>query len=131
MKNTLSISLLLVLFALSGCYDELDKTEAFEPFTRLTFDPAEGDFTSVTRTETGELIETAEVLVGITAPGLQTATATALGGSEPIDLGTLTFTDGKATLVVPVSTLGETDRIQFTSQNTDGRAFSTRYQITY
>lgn len=131
MKNTISTLLLLVLFALSGCYDELDKTEAFEPFTRLTFSPEGGDFTDVTRTETGELIETAEVTIEVTAPGLQTATAAALGGSQPVDLGTLTFADGKATLVVPVSALSEVDRIQFTAQNTDGRAFSTRYQIEY
>lgn len=122
---------MLVLFALSGCYDELDKTEAFEPFTKLTFSPEGGDFTSVTRTETGELIETAEVSVGITAPGLQSATVMALGGSQSVDLGTLTFADGQATLVVPVSALSEADRIQFTAQNTDGRAFSTRYQIAY
>ncbi len=131
MKNTLNITLLLVLFALSGCYDEFDKTEAFEPFTKLTFDPEGGDFTEMTRTEAGELIPTAEVSVTITAPGLQAATVTALGSGQPVDLGTLTFADGKATLVVPVNTLGEADRIQFTAQNTDGRAFSTRYQIAY
>jgi hypothetical protein len=131
MKNTLKISLLLILFSLSSCYDELDKTEAFEPFTRLTFSPEGGDFTDLTRTEAGDLIETAQLTIEVTAPGLQSATATALGGDAAVDLGTLNFTDGRASLVVPVSTLGEADRIQFTAQNTDGRDFSTRYQILY
>lgn len=131
MKNTIGTLLLLVLFALSGCYDELDKTEAFEPFTRLTISPEGGDFTDVTRTETGELIETAEVTIEVAAPGLQTATATAVGSDQTVDLGALNFADGKATLVVPVSRLGETNLIRFTAQNTDGRAFTTRYQIAY
>lgn len=131
MKNTLGITLLLILFTLSGCYDELDKTEAFEPFTRLTFSPEEGDFTNVTRTETGDLIQTANVTVEITAPGLQSAAAVAVGSDQSADLGTLNFADGKATLVVPVSTLGGADRIDFTAQNIDGRPFTTRYQIEY
>ncbi len=131
MKNTISILLLLVLFALSGCYDELDKTEAFEPFTKLTFSPEGGDFTDVTRTEAGELIATAEVTIEVTAPGLQTATASAVSGDQTIDLGALNFADGKATLVVPVSSLGTANLIRFSAQNTDGRAFTTRYQIAY
>lgn len=120
-----------MVLSLSSCYDELDKNEAFEPFTRLTFSPESGDFTAITRTETGELIETAQVSIDITAPGLQTVTASAVGSDQVVDLGTLNFTNDQATLVVPVSTLGEADRIQFTAVNTDGQPFTTRYQIEY
>lgn len=122
---------MLVLFSLSGCYDELDKTEAFEPFTKLTFSPEGGDFRDMTRSESGGLIETADITIEVTAPGLQTVTVSALGDSPPVDLGTLNFANDKATLVVPISSLGGANRIQFTAQNTDGRAFTTRYQIEY
>lgn len=131
MKNILIATSLLLLLSISGCYDELDKTEAFEPFTRLTISPEGGDFTELTRTEDGALIETAEVSVEISAPELTTATVTATGGGDPIDLGTLTFASGTATLTVPVSTLNGADRIDFTAENTDGRPFTTRYSITY
>ena len=131
MKNLLISTLLLLLLSIGGCYDEADKTEAFEPFTRLTISPQGGDFTELTRTEDGSLIETAEVAVEVSAPELSTATVTAVGGDAPVDLGTLTFASGTATLTVPVSTLNGADRIDFTAENTDGRPFTTRYSITY
>ena len=131
MKNVLTITLLGLLLVTSGCYDEVDKTEAFEPFTRLTMSPEDGDFTASTRTEAGDLIETAEVSVELSAPGLQTATVAAFGEGESVDLGTLSFTDGIATLTVPVATLNGADRLDFTAENTDGRPFTTRYSIAY
>lgn len=120
MKNILSISCIALLLLMSSCYDEFDKTEAFEPFTRLTFAPADGDFTGA-----------GEISVEISAPGLESATATAVGGAEAVDLGSLSFSNGVATLVVPLSTLKGADRINFTAVNPDGRPFTTRYQIVY
>ena len=120
MKNIVSTFLLTLLLLMSSCYDELDKTEAFEPFTRLTFTPADGDFTGAS-----------DVVVEISAPSLESATATAVGGSEAVDLGTLSFSGGVATLTVPVATLNGADRINFTAVNPDGRPFTSRYQITY
>ena len=119
MKNTLT-TIMLSLLLMSGCYDEADKTEAFEPFTRLTFSPEDGDFTGAS-----------DVFVEISAPGLPMATATAVGGNEPVDLGTITFVNGIALLTVPVATLNGADRIDFTAKNADGRPFTTRYEITY
>ena len=120
MKTIFNISLSVLLLLMSGCYDEFDKTEAFEPFTRLTFSPADGDFTG-----------NSEISVEISAPGLENATATAVGGSEAVDLGILNFSNGIATLKVPVATLNGADRINFTAANTDGKPFTTRYQIIY
>lgn len=120
MKNVLSISLCTLLLILSGCYDEFDKTQAFEPFTRLNFAPGDGDFSGAS-----------EITVEISAPGLESATATAVGGAEAVDLGTLNFSNGIATLTVPVATLNGADRINFTAINPDGKSFTTRYQITY
>lgn len=120
MRTILNISLSALLLLISGCYDEFDKTEAFEPFTRLTFSPTDGDFTGAS-----------EILVEVSAPGLESASATAVGGSESVDLGTLNFSNGAATLSVPVSTLSGADRINFTAINPDGKPFTTRYQIIY
>jgi hypothetical protein len=120
MKNILTLILSISLFTMSGCYDEFDKTEAFEPFTRLTFSPEDGDFTGAT-----------EITVEVNAPGLETATATAVGGTDPVDLGAITFSSGTATLNVPVSSLNGADRINFTANNPDGRPFTTRYSIEY
>ena len=131
MKGILTIISLLLLLTVSSCYDELDKTEAFEPFTQLTFSPEGGDFTGVTRTEDGELIETADVSVEISAPGLSAATVVAVGDNGLVDLGALTFNDGTATLTVPVATLNGANRIDVTAQHTDGRPFTTRYAIAY
>ncbi|MDF9798549.1 hypothetical protein OKW21_003812 [Catalinimonas alkaloidigena] len=123
MKNIFSIITLMVIsstFLLSSCYDEFDKTEAFEPFTRLTFTPADGDFEGAT-----------DVIIEITAPDLESATAIALGDGLSVDLGTLNFSNGVATLSVPLSEIEGADRINFTASNTDGRPFTTRYQISY
>lgn len=120
MKNIVSISLFSVLLLMSSCYEEFDKTEAFEPFTRLTFTPANGDFSGAS-----------EISVEINAPDLQIATATAVGGTEAVDLGSINFSNGMAVLTVPVATLKGADRINFTASNPDGRPFTTRYQITY
>jgi hypothetical protein len=120
MKNLFNYSLLFIILIVSGCYDELDKTEAFEPFTSLSFSPSDGNFSGAS-----------EINVEITAPGLQTATATALGGTDDIDLGNINFNNGVATLSVAVTDLQGADRINFTAINTDGRPFTTRYQIIY
>lgn len=120
MKNILSVALLILLPIISGCYDEFDKNEAFEPFTSLSFVPADGDFSGAS-----------EIVVEINAPGLENATVMAVGGADPLDLGTLSFSGGVATLTVPVATLSGADRINFTAINPDGRPFTTRYQITY
>lgn len=120
MKNMLSVALFSLALFVSGCYDEFDKTEAFEPFTSLTFAPANGDFSGAT-----------EIVVEINAPGLENATAVAVGGADPVDLGTVNFSSGVATLTVPVATLNGADRINFTATDPDGRPFTTRYPITY
>ncbi|MEK6478136.1 hypothetical protein WJR50_11395 [Catalinimonas sp. 4WD22] len=123
MKNIVRIFTLIVISStllLSGCYDEFDKTEAFEPFTKLAFTPADGNFEGAT-----------DVIVEISAPNLESATATALGDGVSVDLGTLSFSNGIATLSVPLSEIEGADRINFTASNTDGRPFTTRYQISY
>jgi hypothetical protein len=120
MKNIFNISLLSLLLMISSCYDELDKTEAFEPFTRLSFTPQDGDFTGST-----------DIVVEINAPGLESATAVAVGGVDEVDLGTLSFSGGVATLTVPVTTLNGADRINFTAVDPNGKPFTSRYQITY
>ena len=120
MKNTLNTLACCLLLIISGCYDELDKTEAFEPFTRLSFTPEDGNFTGAT-----------QISVEISAPGLQTATATAVSDNESVDLGTISFANGVATLTVPTAALKDAGRIDFTAENTDGRPFTTRYPIAY
>lgn len=120
MKNMLNILFLALALTVSSCYDEFDKTEAFEPFTSLTFAPADGDFSGAS-----------EISVEISAPGLDNAAALAVGGADPVDLGTLNFNDGVATLTVPVAELNGADRINFTATNTDGKPFTTRYSISY
>ncbi len=116
-------SLILILGILVGstaCYDELDKTEAFEPFTKLAFTPSNGNFEGAT-----------EVNVLVEAPGLDMATVKAVGGTETVDLGTLNFSNGEATLFVPIANLKGASRLDFTANNSDGRAFTTRYTISY
>ena len=116
-------SLILMLGILVGstaCYDELDKTEAFEPFTKLTFTPSDGNFEGET-----------EINILIESPGLDMVTVSAIGGTEAVNLGTLNFSNGEAMLVVPVANLKGADRLDFTANHTDGRPFTTRYQISY
>lgn len=114
------ILMLGILIVSTACYDELDKTEAFEPFTQLTFTPSDGDFEGAT-----------EINILIEAPGLDMATVRAMGGTEAVDLGQLSFSNGEATLTVPVANLKGAGRLDFTATHTDGRAFTTRYSISY
>lgn len=114
------VALVICLGFLSSCYDEIDKTEAFEPFTKLTFTPADGNFAGQS-----------EITINIVAPGLESATAKAVGGTEPVDLGEVPFSDGEATLTVNVTDLKGANRIDFTATNVDGRPFTTRYDIAY
>jgi hypothetical protein len=109
-----------ILISSTACYDELDKTEAFEPFTKLIFSPNDGKFEGET-----------EINVLVEAPGLDMATVKAIGGTEALDVGVLNFSNGKATLVIPVSGLKGASRLDFTANNTDGRQFTTRYPISY
>lgn len=114
------IALICCLCLFSSCYDETDKTEAFEPFTKFTFTPADGNFEGAT-----------VINVDILAPGLESATVNAIGGEEAVNLGTLNFANGAATLTVNVADLKGANRLDFTATHTDGRPFTTRYNITY
>lgn len=118
--NIKILALVICLGFLSSCYDELDKTEAFEPFTKLTFTPEDGNFE-------GQSVLTITIL----APGLENATAKAVGGTELVDLGSIAFSNGEATLMVNVTDLKGANRIDFTATNVDGRLFTTKYDIFY
>ncbi len=118
-RYTQSIIILLVFAGLTiGCFDDRDEDFAFEPFTTISFGDSPGSWTSID-----------DLSIDIVADGLASARVVAIAG-RTIDLGTVSFNSGMATLNTSWATIEDAGRIEVIGADPSEGDFRARFSLS-
>lgn len=117
-KSYLAIFIIGILAM--ACFDDRDEDFAFEPFAKVTFPYTSEAWTSIDN-----------LTIEMASESLQTARVEAASSSGAIDLGTITFSAGTATLETDWLKLGDARRIDVIGKDiVTGKDFRTLYSIS-
>ncbi|UXP32214.1 hypothetical protein N6H18_17890 [Reichenbachiella agarivorans] len=121
MKKYKGIILIMVLGVLAfGCYDDREEDFAFEPFTEVLFPYSSGEWTAIDN-----------LTIEVESVDLQSANVEAILEGTVINLGTVNFSNGIATIQTTWSEIKDANRIDVIAEDANtGNEFRTKYSIT-